>query len=124
MSDQINLPESHSPPEKGRHTSLQETGSHVDDAPSRSASTGDLQHLPHRPRERPRVRFTPGGESLDSMNQRSSFPVRDPSRSPSPKPLPGARVAPHRRQQNASTSYFPPSLLDTDISRDVTEEPH
>jgi hypothetical protein len=127
MAEHSQVSESLSPPEKGRHASLQEVGSQTSEAPSRSASTGDLQHLEHHHRlrqDKPRVRFTPGGESLDTRNQRASFQVRNPSSSPPPKPLPGARVAPHRQLQGNTDSYFPQSFLDTDISTDVTESPH
>jgi hypothetical protein len=123
MAEHSNAPGTLSPPEPSRHTSLQDTATQASEAPSRSASTGDLQHLHHKSRERPRVRFTGGGESLDTRNQRTSFHVRDPSGSPPPKPLPGARVATHRRQGSNSGTYVPPNLVDTDVSSDVTEVP-
>lgn len=127
MAEHSQTSASLSPPEQSRHASLQEeVGSQVSEAPSRSASTGDLHHLEHHHRlrqERPRVRFTPGGESLDTRNQRASFQVRNSSSSPPPKPLPGPRVAPHRKAQGNTDSHFPQSLLDTDISTDVTESP-
>ncbi|KAH0545126.1 hypothetical protein FGG08_000738 [Glutinoglossum americanum] len=42
---------------------------------------GDAAYAADKPhtRERPRVRFTPGGESLDSSNRRSTFGLRDHS---------------------------------------------
>lgn len=90
--------------------------------PSRPGSTG-----PHesRPRERPRVRFTAGGESLDYLNNRSTFDVRDTSQSPSelvqPKLPPKAQRSPTRSWiRTGDGSYSPPSI-DNDISADISK---
>ena len=77
------------------------------------------------PRERPRVRFTAGGESLDESNNRATFDVRDRSDSPSipksSKQLPRARVSP-ANSRNQSPSSFPRPTV-TDASEDITKSP-
>ena len=72
-------------------------------------------------RERHRVRFTPGGESIDESNQRSLFEVRDEN---SPlggglKPMPRARRNSGHSRSSSSTSV--PHLVDSNITRDITD---
>ena len=77
------------------------------------------------PGERPRVRFTAGGESLDESNNRATFDLRDRSDSPSrpkpSKPLPGARISPADSINNSPSSV--PRAAVTDASEDITESP-
>ena len=75
------------------------------------------------PKERHRVRFTPGGESMDEKNHRSSFEVRDENSPPNGgltmKPMPRARVNPgHSRSSSAASSLHP---LDSALSKDITD---
>ena len=77
------------------------------------------------PRERHRVRFTPGGESLDESNKRATFDVRDRSNFPSrPKPSgssSGARISPSHSRTHSPSSF--PRAAVTDVSEDITESP-
>lgn len=94
--------------------------------PSRPGSTG-----PHesRPREkRPRVHFTSGGESMDSLNNRSTFDVRDTSQSPSrfAQPKPRQRVRrgnPFAWSVDTEEESHSPEPLDKTISADISESP-
>jgi len=54
-------------------------------------------------KEKHRVRFTPGGESLDSDNKRTPFDVRDDSNAP-PKPLPRPRALQHHGRSSSASS--------------------
>ncbi|KAL8805540.1 MAG: hypothetical protein Q9182_001909 [Xanthomendoza sp. 2 TL-2023] len=62
--------------------------------PSTESSTNHSRESSRPPKPKNRVRFTPGGESLDSNNQRAGFDVRDdssPPARPDAKPLPFPR---------------------------------
>ncbi|KAI9799758.1 MAG: hypothetical protein M1833_003877 [Piccolia ochrophora] len=72
-----NLRPSSLSPNNGTQTSGESSNS-VTSPPSRRSSSGGTE----TPRERHRVRFTPGGESLDPQNQRATFNLRDRSQSP------------------------------------------
>ncbi|KAI9812901.1 MAG: hypothetical protein M1827_004419 [Pycnora praestabilis] len=115
--------------------SSQEPSTESSAAPSRSTSqTRDPDGGERRVKERPRVRFTPGGESLDHRNQRSTFDVRDRSRSAGHEQntatkAPLLQWSPsHSRNSSAASAsntlnrMFP--NLDTDeLSTDITESP-
>lgn len=77
------------------------------------------------PRERPRVRFTAGGESLDESNNRATFDVRDRSDSPSrlkpSKPIPGSRISPAGSRNQSPLSHS--RLNMTDSSEDIADSP-
>lgn len=76
-------------------------------------------------RERPRVRFTAGGESLDESNNRATFDIRDrsdvPSTPRSSTPAPGSQVFPANSRKHSSPSHQRPTV--TDASEDITESP-
>ncbi|KAL8708069.1 MAG: hypothetical protein Q9220_007001 [cf. Caloplaca sp. 1 TL-2023] len=62
---------------------------------STESSTSHSRESSRPPKPRNRVRFTPGGESLDNNNQRAAFHVRDENSEPrrpsrKPRPLPRA----------------------------------
>lgn len=76
-------------------------------------------------RERPRVRFTAGGESLDESNNRATFDVRDrsdsPSRLKSSKPAPGSQLSPANSRNHSPLSHRRSTV--TDASEDVADSP-
>lgn len=86
-------------------------------APSREGS--------RPPREKHRVRFTQGGESIDVRRQRTSFDLRDESSpgasSVTTKPLPRARINPAQVRTGNSTNVLHP--VDSGITRDITDSP-
>ena len=91
--------------------------------PSRPGSTEPRES---RRRERPRVKFTTGGESLDHLNQRSTFDIRDTSQSPSDaaksRPLSRTRRGPlHSWSPHDGGLSSSPRQLNTDGSTDITE---
>lgn len=70
------------------------------------------------PKKRHNVRFTPGGESLDTSNKRAAFDLRDDTNpTPRPKPLPRARSNTVRR----STSPSAARAASPDKSLDIAE---
>ena len=71
-----------------------------------------------RPKERKRVGFTPGGESVDFQNQRSTFDVFDKSQSPSQRaPHDGSwHGSPSHSRQGSGTSPFGPDPGPTSTS--------
>lgn len=70
------------------------------------------------PKKRHNVRFTPGGESLDTSNKRAAFDLRDDANPPPrPKPLPRARSNTVRR----STSPSAARLASPEKSLDIAE---
>lgn len=73
------------------------------------------------PRERHRVRFTPGGESLDDRNVRTAFDVQEgviSARKQKPMPLPRPRINPV--QQGDGSSISAPQPTDSSTSLDIT----
>ena len=90
--------------------------------PSRSASNGIANGK--RRKEKNRVRFNPGGESLDLENQKAPFEILDKSSDPTiddmVKPLPKARILPTQIKNGPTpSSYFPP--MDSNSSQDSTD---
>lgn len=83
--------------------SSQEQSAESSATPSRP---GSPERRESRPKERPRVRFTAGGESLNHLNQRSTFNVRGAEQSDPETPRPKATSKPRRE------SPFPCSLDD------------
>ena len=58
------------------------------------------------PKKRHNVRFTPGGESLDTSNKRAAFDLRDDTDAPPrPKPLPRTRSDTVRRTTSPSRAH-------------------
>lgn len=58
------------------------------------------------PKKRHNVRFTPGGESLDTSNKRAAFDLRDDTDAPPrPKPLPRTRSDTVRRSTSPSRAH-------------------
>ena len=97
----------------------EQNGSSSEVSPGSSANPSRGSSRPRR--ERHRVRFTPGGESIDERNQRRSFEVRD-EQSPTSgnlKPMPRARNNPGHSRSSSSASVVHP--VDSDITRDITE---
>ena len=67
------------------------------------------------------VRFTPGGESLDTSNQRAPFDLRDDTNAPpKPKPLPKPRLAPGSLQGSGISSSI--RRYHSEDSEDITDE--
>ncbi|KAI4102982.1 MAG: hypothetical protein L6R37_004064 [Teloschistes peruensis] len=85
----------------------------ADSSPSQSRDSSK----PPKPRKG--VRFTPGGESLDSNNRRASFHLRDEDSSPQrpvikPRPL-------SRQSYPAQRSHSTGSVIDHPPSEDITD---
>ena len=71
-----------------------------------------------QPKKRHNVRFTPGGESMDTSNKRAPFDLRDDTNPPPrPKPLPRTRPNTARR----STSPSNARTTSPEKSLDITE---
>ena len=65
------------------------------------------------PKKRHNVRFTPGGESLDTSNKRAAFDLRDDTNPPPrPKPLPRARSNTVIRSTSPSAARLADKSLD------------
>ena len=80
---------------------------------SESSSANPSRESSRPPRSKHRVRFTPGGESLDEDNQRAVFDVRDDVTSPPrprPKPRPLPVEDPSHRRTSSSGSLPRPAL--------------
>ena len=106
--------ESHTPPsyqeESSRDQSAESSNQH-----SREGS--------RPPKKRHNVRFTPGGESLDTSNKRAAFDLRDDTDAPPrPKPLPRTRSDTVRRSTSPSRARAtsPEKILDVAESSDRT----
>ena len=104
------------------HTPVSERNeSSTDISPGSSAIPSRGSSRP--PKERHRVRFTPGGESMDEKNRKTSFEVRDESGSSAGgmtmKPLPRARINPGHSRSSSAASVTRPA--DSNITRDITE---
>ena len=73
------------------------------------------------PKKKQNVRFTPGGESLDSSNQKAVFDIRDESNAPpKPKPLPRPRLGSGTFQRSGDSSLTRRS--GNEHSEDITDE--
>ena len=107
----------------GYENSSQEPSAESSATNSRRASGAEYESRPQR--ERPRVRFSPGGSSADLSNLRPAFDDRDDSRSPSrqapTKPLPSAMV--HSGHKRGGSGSSLPHPADTDGSADITDSP-
>lgn len=74
------------------------------------------------PKKRHNVRFTPGGESLDSENKRAAFDLRDDTNPPPrPKPLPRPRLNTAHRRTVSSSSITPADS--PEATEDIAESP-
>jgi len=95
--------------------------SSTDVSPGSSANPSRGSSRP--PKGRHRVRFTPGGESMDERNHRSSFEVRDDlgshAGSMNMKPLPRVRNNPGHSTSSSGASV--PHPVDSDITKDITD---
>lgn len=105
------------------HTPVSEQNeSSTDVSPGSSANPSRGSSRP--PKERHRVRFTPGGESMDAKNRKTSFEVRDkgdpPTGGMTMKPLPRARINPEHSRSGSAASALHPTDSPPDIgdSRD------
>ncbi|KAL8808841.1 MAG: hypothetical protein Q9223_004230, partial [Gallowayella weberi] len=90
--------------------------------PSSESSTNHSRESSRPPKPRNRVRFTPGGESIDSNNQRAGFDVRDddsPPAKPDAKPLPFPR--PTSLSQRSYSAGVASHSQDSDPVREVTD---
>ena len=91
---------------------------------SAESSNNPSRESSRAPKVKPRVRFTPGGESLDNNNQRSAFDVRDEARSlgrPTIKPRPAPKQSVlHRRSQSTGSVV---ALSDSNVEEDATASP-
>ncbi|KAL8947954.1 MAG: hypothetical protein Q9222_005813 [Ikaeria aurantiellina] len=116
---------------------------------STESSASHSRESSRPPKPRNRVRFTPGGESLDDNNQRAAFDVRDENSSPrrpsrKPRPLPRASDV-EQGSQNVNSTFRPltpdqnkpeplasstrrpglvrnPSSSDTELGREVDDD--
>lgn len=87
---------------------------------------GTPERRESRPKERPRVRFTAGGESLDHLNQRSTFNVRGAERSDPETPQPRAtsrsrRDPPSSWSSDDAGAVKSPQPVNYDGPTDITE---
>ena len=77
------------------------------------------------PKKKHNVRFTPGGESLDTANQRAVFDLRDDTNAPpKPKPLPKSATRPRSRTGTSGGIGVAPSVRrhSNEKSEDITNE--
>ena len=73
------------------------------------------------PKKKHNVRFTAGGESLNTANQRAAFDVRDDTNAPpKPKPLPKSRWSSGSLNGNSAISFQRSSK---EKSEDIADEP-
>ncbi|KAL9005357.1 MAG: hypothetical protein Q9188_001873 [Gyalolechia gomerana] len=89
---------------------------------SANSSANPSRESSRPPKPRNKVRFTPGGESLDHNNQRATFDLRDESSSPtrpSIKPRPFPRQEP--LSQRSQGLAFVPQSADANASKDITD---
>ncbi|KAL9026906.1 MAG: hypothetical protein Q9196_004500 [Gyalolechia fulgens] len=87
-----------------------------------SSSADPSRETSRPPKPRNKVRFTPGGESLDHNNQRAAFDLRDessPSTRPSIKPRPIPRQG--RLSQRSQSLGFVPQSAHANASKDITD---
>lgn len=76
------------------------------------------------PKKRHNVRFTPGGESLDTSNKRAAFDLRDDTNPPPrPKPLPRTRSNTVRRNSSYSGAPAPNPEKSLDITESSAKAP-
>lgn len=89
---------------------------------SAESSANPSRESSRPPKPKNKVRFTPGGESLDNNNQRAAFDLRDESSLPTRAPI---KPRPFPRQkslaQRSHSTGFAPHPLDAGPSKDVTE---
>lgn len=88
---------------------------------STESSATHSRHGSGTPRERRRVQFTPGGESLDDQNVRAAFDVQEGVswvRKQQPKPLPRPRINPIQRGDGSSIPV--PQRTDSSAPLDIT----
>ena len=90
------------PSPKESHT----PASHEEESSREQSAESSKQHSregSRPPKKRHNVRFTPGGESLDTSNKRAAFDLRDDTDAPPrPKPLPRTRSDTVRRSTSLS----------------------
>jgi len=73
------------------------------------------------PRKKHNVRFTPGGESLDTSNRKAAFDLRDDTNAPpKPKPMPKPRLGSGTLRSSSVTSVM--RRPSPEKSADITEE--
>ncbi len=73
------------------------------------------------PRKKHNVRFTPGGESLDTANRKAAFDLRDDTNAPpKPKPMPRPRLGSGTFRSSSATSVMRRSSPEKSV--DITEE--
>lgn len=76
------------------------------------------------PKKRHNVRFTPGGESLDTSNKRAAFDLRDDTNPPPrPKPLPRARSNTVRRSNSSPVARAASPEKSLDIGESSAKAP-
>lgn len=76
------------------------------------------------PKKRHNVRFTPGGESLDTSNKRAAFDLRDDTDPPPrPKALPRARSSTVRRSRSPSVARAKSPEKSLDIAESSARAP-
>ncbi|KAL9611860.1 MAG: hypothetical protein Q9167_003514 [Letrouitia subvulpina] len=94
---------------------------------SQSSSTNPSRESSRPPKLKHKVRFTPGGESLDEKNQRAAFDVQDETTSPPRphlKPRPSPKERPLQQAPRSSSPTCPTASSDilenTSESRDAS----
>ncbi|KAL8721852.1 MAG: hypothetical protein Q9225_001566 [Loekoesia sp. 1 TL-2023] len=90
--------------------------------PSAESSANPSRESSRPPKPKNKVRFTPGGESLDNNNQRAAFDLRDESSLPTrasikPRPFPRQKSLAQRSHSTGSA----PHPLDAGPSKDATK---
>ena len=109
-------------PEESHTPAAREEGSSRDQSAESSKQHSREGSRP--PKKRHNVRFTPGGESLDTSNKRAAFDLRDDTDlPPRPKPLPRTRSNTVRRSTSPSVARAPSPEKSLDIAESSARAP-
>lgn len=101
--------------------------SHEEESSREQSAESSKQHSregSRPPKKRHNVRFTPGGESLDTSNKRAAFDLRDDTDAPPrPKPLPRTRSDTVRRSISPSKARATSPEKSFDIAESSAKAP-